>query len=171
MANTLTIVERAIANTKKIAEAFKYEVITGQSAFDNNASIVAKSYEDTLFNEGDVIHVPPIGDSWICTPFGKNNKPVTRPVCEVTDKNGNVRAQELFYGSLIKSVIHRETKERCIGAGNVSAKVRDYVLQKDGWSQLVNKKIIITKVREIPTRNPFSGREFDSYLYDIDFVK
>lgn len=168
-----TLFSFAIEYNKAWCNKLNVEMKTGLDAFESNDTVVRRSLEDAMFHEGDIIEIPAKdSEQWISCPVAKGGNAVTRPVCKVTDKDGNVTARELFYGTLTKSVQNRETKETVSVTGSVVDLLRNCILQKEGWLKLVGKKLKITGATEVPIiRRGWNGqpdRSTTTTVYSID---
>lgn len=155
------------------------EMKSGREAFEANANtVVRRSLDEALYHEGDVLELAASFDDegrWLSLPVAKGGDPVFRAVCKVTDKDGNVTARELFYGTLTKSVQNRETKQTVSVTGTVVDLLRNCILQNDGWQKLLGKKLKITKATEVPIiRRGWNGqpdRATTTTVYSIDVVE
>lgn len=151
---------------------------SGREAFEANANtVVRRSLDEALYHEGDVLELAASFDDegrWLSLPVAKGGDPVLRAVCKVTDKDGNVTARELFYGTLTKSVQNRETKQTVSVTGTVVDLLRNCILQNDGWQKLLGKKLKITGATEVPIiRRGWNGqpdRPTTTTVYSIDVV-
>lgn len=143
------------------ANALGGNIVKGATAFEGEDTPVRRDLSETQFNVGDKIEIPAnaTSEQWIRTPLTRGQDPVTRALCKVTDKDGNVSVKELFMGTLMKSVQNRETKQNISVTGSITDYTRNCVTKKEVWEKLFGKTLEVVAVNMVPIiRRGFNGQ-------------